>query len=179
VILLERARGDQGEVSQIASDPAVDYVLRDPSEREIARTFARRDLLDLALCATGALAAAALLGPTALYLAAPAGGRSRRGEVPLGKADLIPVNGARTKLIDGEEFLIVRRDEERFVALTATCPHSRICLVEWDEKRRQIVCPCHRGVFDLYGNVISGPPPRPLRPRELVVRDGFLYAKGS
>lgn len=179
VILLERAKSGQEEVQGLVSDPAIDYVLHDPSEREIARTFARRDLLDLALASTGALCAAALLGPLALYLKSPAGGRTTRGDVPLGAADLIPVNGARTKLIHGEECLIVRRDEQEFVALSATCTHSRVCLVEWDEKRRQIVCPCHRGVFDLFGNVVSGPPPEPLRRREVVVRDGQLYARGT
>lgn len=179
VILLERAKSGQEEVQGIVSDPGVDYVLADPSEREIARTFARRDLLDLALASTGALAAAALLGPLALYLGAPPGGRTTRGDVPLGEAGQILVNGARTKLIHGEEYLVVRPEEDTFVALSATCPHSRVCLVEWDEKRRQVVCPCHRGVFDLHGNVISGPPPEPLRRREVFVRDGQLYARGT
>lgn len=178
VLLLERARSDQEEVRDLVADPAIDYVLADPSEREIARTFARRDMLDLALLSTGALVAAALLGPLALYLGAPAGVRTQRGDVALGAAN-IPVNGARTRLIHGEEYLVVRRDEKQFVALSATCPHSRVCLVEWDEKRQQVVCPCHRGVFDIYGNVVSGPPPEPLRRREVVVRDGQLYARGE
>jgi nitrite reductase/ring-hydroxylating ferredoxin subunit len=179
VLLLERARADQEEVRELVADPAIDYVLADPSEREIARTFARRDLLDFALASTGALVAAALLGPLALYLGAPAGGRTTRGDVQLGKADLIPVGGARTKLVHGEEYLVVRPDERRFVALSATCPHSNVCLVEWDPKRRQVICPCHRGVFDLQGNVISGPPPAPLRRREVDVRDGQIYVRGS
>lgn len=179
VLLLERARADQEEVRDLVSDPAIDYVLADPSEREIARTFARRDLLDFALASTGALVAAALLGPLALYLGAPAGARTTRGDVALGKADLIPVNGARTKLVHGEEYLVVRPAESQFVALSATCPHSHVCLVEWDEKRRQVVCPCHRGVFDLQGNVVSGPPPAPLRRREVVVRDGQIYVRGT
>lgn len=179
IVLLERARPDQEDVQGITSDAAVDYVLRDPSEREIARTFARRDLLDFALLSTGALVAAALLGPLALYLGAPAGARTRRGDVLLGRADLIPVNGALTRLVDGEEFLVVRPEKEQYVALSATCPHSRVCLVEWDAKRGQVVCPCHRGVFDLRGNVVSGPPPEPLHRREVVVRDGQLYARGS
>jgi len=179
VILLERARSDEDEIKELVKDPAIDYVLADPSEREIARTFARRDLLDLALASTGALVVAALLGPLALYLGAPAGGRTTRGEVPLGKADSIPVNGAHTKLIHGEEYLVVRREKDQFVALSATCTHSRVCLVEWDGKRQQVVCPCHRGVFDLNGNVISGPPPEPLRRRDVVIRDGQLYARGT
>ncbi len=62
MVLLERARSEQPEARDLLADPAIDYVLRDPSEREIARTFARRDLLDLALASTGALVAAALLG---------------------------------------------------------------------------------------------------------------------
>jgi Rieske Fe-S protein len=179
VLLLERARGDQPEMREVASDPAVDYVLHDPSEGEIARTFPRRDLLDFALASTGTLVAAAFLGPLALYLGAPASGRTTRGEVALGKAELIPENGAHAKLIHGEEYLVVRPEKETYVALSATCPHSRVCLVEWDPKRRQVVCPCHRGVFDLHGNVISGPPPEPLRRRDVFVRDGQLYARGN
>jgi len=179
VLLLERARSGQEDVKDIVEDTAVDYVLADPSEGEIARTFARRDLLDLALASTGVLVAAALLGPLAKYLSSPASGRTTRGDVPLGKAESIPPNGAHTKLIHGEEYLIVRPEKDQFVALSATCTHSRVCLVQWDPKLRQVVCPCHRGIFDLHGNVISGPPPEPLRLREVVVRDGQLYARGT
>jgi len=72
---------------------------------------------------------------------------------------------------------VVRRDERHFHTLSATCTHSDVCLVEWDKERRQLVCPCHRGVFDLNGNVVAGPPPRPLERREVVVRDGGVYVR--
>ncbi|MHC4844753.1 MAG: QcrA and Rieske domain-containing protein, partial [Planctomycetota bacterium] len=88
-----------------------------------------------------------------------------------------PVGGAQSKVVDGEDFLIIRRGEDDFHALTATCTHSEVCLVEWDGKSRQLVCPCHRGIFDLYGNVVSGPPPRPLERREVSVRDGRVYMR--
>jgi cytochrome b6-f complex iron-sulfur subunit len=91
--------------------------------------------------------------------------------------DAIPVNGAVSKVIDGREFIVVRRDEERFFALSATCTHSEVCLVAWDPRRHQLVCPCHRGVFDLNGNVVSGPPPRPLERRDVTVRQGSLYVR--
>ncbi|MFQ5843804.1 MAG: ubiquinol-cytochrome c reductase iron-sulfur subunit, partial [Planctomycetota bacterium] len=70
-------------------------------------------------------------------------------------------------------------DEARFHTLSGTCTHSEVCLVEWDPKRRQLVCPCHRGIFDLQGNVVSGPPPRPLARHEVFVRDGSLYLRRS
>jgi cytochrome b6-f complex iron-sulfur subunit len=87
------------------------------------------------------------------------------------------VGGARTRVIDGEEYVIVRRSETSFHALSATCTHSEVCRVAWDGERRQLVCPCHKGVFDLAGNVVSGPPPRPLTRREVVVRNGEVYVK--
>jgi Rieske Fe-S protein len=177
VLLLEGVRGDQVELRPVVEDPAVEHVLHSPSEREITRIFTRRDLLNLSLGTTGLLAGAAVLVPLGMYLAAPASVRSARGDLRVADVDAIPVNAARSKVIDGKEFLIVRRDATRYHALAATCTHSEVCLVEWDPKRRQLVCPCHRGIFDLNGNVIAGPPPRPLERREVVVRDSGVYVR--
>jgi Rieske Fe-S protein len=175
IFLLDEIRGDVQVLAPALDDPAVEYVLKSPSEREIARLFARRELLDLAVGAMGLLAGAAVLGPVAVYLATPNSERSPRGPVVVGQADSIPENGAQIKVVDDEEFLIIRRSGNRFHALSAVCTHSRSCLVGWDAKRQQVICPCHHGVFDLHGNVVSGPPPQPLARREVVVRDGTLY----
>ncbi|MFV1959936.1 MAG: ubiquinol-cytochrome c reductase iron-sulfur subunit [Planctomycetota bacterium] len=70
-----------------------------------------------------------------------------------------------------------RTGEERYVVISSTCTHLQVCTVKWDKDRNQLVCPCHRGIFDLYGNVISGPPPRPLRRLAVVVREGDVYVK--
>jgi cytochrome b6-f complex iron-sulfur subunit len=177
VLLLERAHGDKEELQPVIEDPAVEHVLHNPSEREITRIFTRRDLLNLSLGTTGLLAGAAIFGPIAMYLAAPASERTARGDLLVAGADAIPVNGARTKIIEGREFLIVRRDATNFHALARACTHSEVCLVDWDPKRRQLVCPCHRGIFDLNGNVVAGPPPRPLERRDVVVRDGAVYVR--
>jgi len=177
VILLRAAHADQPEWKDLTEDPAVEAVLANPSEGEIARLFSRRDLLDFSIWSTGVLAAAAVVGPLALYLTSPAGQRSPRGDLLLGRANLIPINGSLTRLIDGEEFLIIRRGENDFHALSATCTHSQVCLLSWNPELGQIVCPCHRGIYDAFGNVVSGPPPRPLARREVVVRDGSLYVK--
>jgi cytochrome b6-f complex iron-sulfur subunit len=179
VVRLERAHSDAPEMAPILDDPAVDYVLRSPTEREIARLFSRRDLLNVSLATTGALTAAAVLGPLALFLTEPTTERAPRGPVLVGRADTIPVNGGQIKVVDGDEFLVIREDEERFVALNAICTHSEVCLVGWNAERRQVICPCHRGVFDIYGNVVSGPPPRPLARREVFQRNGQLYMRRS
>jgi menaquinol-cytochrome c reductase iron-sulfur subunit len=41
------------------------------------------------------------------------------------------------------------------------CTHLG-CKVHWEEERNAFICPCHDGVFDKAGNVVSGPPPEPL-----------------
>ncbi len=57
-----------------------------------------------------------------------------------------------------------------------TCSHLG-CLVRWDEKRDEFLCPCHGAVFDKNGTVIAGPPPRPLQKLEVKVEAGVLYVK--
>ena len=41
------------------------------------------------------------------------------------------------------------------------CTHLG-CRVRWVSGQEEFFCPCHDGVFDIDGNVVSGPPPRPL-----------------
>jgi cytochrome b6-f complex iron-sulfur subunit len=176
-LLVDSTPGSAAALATLAADPAVEYVLANPSREEISRVFSRRDLLTVALWGTGVMAAACLAAPVALFLRNPTQERAGRGEQLVGRVDSIPVGGAQSKVVDGEDILIIRRDEERFAALTATCTHSEVCLVEWDASRGQLVCPCHHGIYDLFGNVVSGPPPRPLERRDVVVRDGHLYIR--
>jgi len=176
-IVVARLRGDDAEATALLDDPAIDYVLRDPSEAEIARIFSRRSMLNLAIGSTG-LVSAALLGiPLGFYLSSSTGQRSLDGDLLVGRLDQIPINGARTQFVEGEEVIFVRRTEVEVLGFSATCTHSDICLVNWDAERHQLVCPCHRGIFDIRGNVVSGPPPRPLRQRTVVVRDGNVYVR--
>jgi Rieske Fe-S protein len=37
------------------------------------------------------------------------------------------------------------------------------------------ICPCHNGHFSIDGEVISGPPPRPLDVYATKIEDGLLY----
>jgi Rieske Fe-S protein len=63
----------------------------------------------------------------------------------------------------GEDPLIVLRvDEDDFRAFSATCTHLD-CIVEYQKDERRIWCNCHNGMYDLSGQVVSGPPPRPLQ----------------
>jgi cytochrome b6-f complex iron-sulfur subunit len=71
-------------------------------------------------------------------------------------------------------FWVVRLDASRVVALSSVCTHVR-CILGFDRVRKGLVCPCHDGRFDLAGNVLSGPPPRPLATYPVSIRAGEVF----
>ncbi len=73
-------------------------------------------------------------------------------------------------------FWVIRTERDQLIALSAVCTHLR-CILRWDADRGELVCPCHGGTFDLNGNVLIGPPPRPLRTFETHVRGGVIYVR--
>ncbi len=66
-------------------------------------------------------------------------------------------------------------DGETYTALDATCTHLG-CIVRWKEAENYFACPCHAGFYTREGDVISGPPPRPLRRLETKIEQGVLKA---
>jgi Rieske Fe-S protein len=74
--------------------------------------------------------------------------------------------------------LLVRVDEETFVAYEQQCTHLT-CPVVPDVAAGELHCPCHEGIFDLLtGRPLAGPPRRPLARVRLAVRQGKVYATG-
>ena len=57
--------------------------------------------------------------------------------------------------------IFIDREGDGYRAFSAVCQHLG-CSVRWDAAKKQFLCPCHGGVYDRDGRVVSGPPPRPL-----------------
>jgi len=66
------------------------------------------------------------------------------------------------------------RDSGDVIVLSDICTHLS-CKVRWSSEQGVFVCPCHDGIFDREGAVLSGPPPRPLDRFETKVEDGQLF----
>ncbi len=60
-----------------------------------------------------------------------------------------------------ETVVYLDREGAGYRALSATCTHLG-CRVSWNEQAKHFQCPCHGGVYDRDGRVVSGPPPAPL-----------------
>ncbi len=114
-------------------------------------------------------------GVVAAYLKAPER-RERVAErlVRVGLLDQLRIGEALLVRHGLTPFYVVRLDAARVVAISAVCTHVR-CILGFDRERRGLVCPCHDGRFDLAGNVLSGPPPRPLPTYTVSVRAGEVF----
>jgi cytochrome b6-f complex iron-sulfur subunit len=102
--------------------------------------------------------AAALAG--ASFLKAPESAR-RAGLLRCGTFSSLAVGEARLVRHGAEPIFVVRLGESKVLAVSAICTHVR-CVLHWNRENGTFRCPCHDGAFEKTGNVLSGPPKRPL-----------------
>lgn len=134
----------------------------------------RRDFIKLASAAVGAIIGAAIGLPAIAYLIDPAlkaGGKD--AWVPLGPLENFeigkpsPVTFVRTKVNGWEKtansygVFVLRKSGDEVMVLSNRCTHLS-CRVNWNEPQQAYICPCHDAAFGLEGEVLGGPPPRPL-----------------
>ncbi len=109
------------------------------------------------------------------FLKAP---RSRRSlaerVIKIGPVESLPVGSAQLVRHGRKPMFVVRTDQETLVALSAVCTHVH-CILAFDDTQRALTCPCHNGAFDLSGNVLSGPPHRPLERFRVETQLGEIY----
>lgn len=80
---------------------------------------------------------------------------------------------------DADPAILLRVDDRQVVAFSQKCTHLG-CVVYYQPEENRWHCPCHEGNFEpLTGDVISGPPIRPLGKIEVEIRDdGMIWALG-
>ncbi len=147
----------------------------------------RRNFLAIATGAIGAVIGVVIAIPAVAYVVGPALKRKtsenwvRLGptsKVELGTPSLFKTTIERqTGWILTEEELsvyVLTEDGREYIALSNICTHLG-CRVRWITDQGQYFCPCHNAAFDKIGQVVSGPPPRPLDRYETKVEDDQLY----
>lgn len=107
------------------------------------------------------------LYPAVRFTQAPAVPEASVNEVSAGKLQDLKPNSGKMVKFGSRPALLVRVSETEWRAFSGICTHLN-CNVQYQESRHQIWCACHNGFYDLNGNVVSGPPPRPLE--EFAVR---------
>lgn len=66
---------------------------------------------------------------------------------------------------------VVRTSETEVAVFDPHCTHLG-CPLAWSTGSKSFVCPCHGGSFNHDGEVIAGPPPRPMIRYDTRIQDG-------
>jgi cytochrome b6-f complex iron-sulfur subunit len=139
------------------------------------KAVSRRNFMDWIIKGGLLTTLAGMLFPALSYLWPVMRGGPASDSEEVGKVDDIPVWGSKKVILGGSAVLIIRTPDQ-VKAFSAICTHLG-CLVDWNGQKREIACPCHAGFFNLEGQVISGPPPRPLPAHAVNVVDGKIFVK--
>lgn len=177
LVVLGETRKKKDLRRELLASPGVERVVRILPERGHEHLLGRRSFLDRLLVGTGAVLGLILGGVVAGFLLK--GGRKLRqvGILPVGPVKDFEKRPYRLVNFQDNAVIVVYTSASRFYALSATCTHSQICRVQWDASKQQFGCPCHRSAFDVHGNVLHGPPPRPLRSYGVKVINDEVYVR--
>ncbi|MGA9276860.1 ubiquinol-cytochrome c reductase iron-sulfur subunit [Ilumatobacter sp.] len=165
------------DVEAVPVDPPIwkrDFPYEAESEEEVTR----REFARYLLLGAGTMAAANV------GLAAWTQLRSINTGEPMEIIALDEVSVGGTYLFryptDADPAVLLRVDDAQVVAFSQKCTHLG-CVVYFEPDHDRWHCPCHEGNFEpVTGEVISGPPTRPLGKIEVEVRDdGRIWALGK
>ena len=122
--------------------------------------------------------AASILYPVWRYLIPPKIAESMVSSVKVGKLAEIPVDSGQIFKFGRKPGILLRTPDGEIKAFHAICTHLD-CIVQYRKDMERIWCACHNGVYDLNGRNISGPPPSPLEPYEVHIKDGEVFVSRS
>jgi len=72
-------------------------------------------------------------------------------------------------------YILIRLTEDKWRCFEQKCTHLS-CSVLYRSDLKKIQCPCHEGAYDPEtGEVLQGPPPRPLPQLSVIIRDNKIY----
>ena len=152
--------------------------------------ISRRRFMSVAIVLMNAVFALLMAIPGLGYLLTPVFRKSSGAWVRLGpvgkfqsttpeKAVFRYISESGYRREEKQAFVWVRQEASApggYVVFSPVCSHTG-CNVAWQDPRRAFVCPCHNGTYDIHGNVIAGPPPRPLQQLPTKIENDTLYIR--
>lgn len=149
--------------------------------------LSRRDFIKATVATIGGLIGAVIAVPSILFLLSPSlKTEENTDSIDLGPLENYPV-GIPTRFdftltkVNGWErtatnygLYVVRKSDSEVRVFSDICTHLG-CRVTWHPDQEHYISPCHDGHFDIVGNVISGPPPRPLDEFVTKIEEGNLF----
>ncbi len=113
---------------------------------------------------------ASVFYPVVMYLKPPDQREIEVSSVSAGSLSDFEVESSKIIRFGNKPVLVIKTEDNDFRAFSAICTHLD-CTVQYRNDFGVIWCACHNGKFDLNGRNISGPPPRPLDPYLVAIKD--------
>jgi len=134
----------------------------------------RRTFVNLFLGGSFLGTVVSFLYPLVRYIIPPRRAEAAAKRILAAKVGELAPNSAKFFRFGSTAAVLVNTTDGQLRAFSAVCTHLT-CTVRYEGDTGTLFCPCHNGRFDLAGNVISGPPPRPLEAYEVEVSAGDIY----
>lgn len=147
----------------------------------------RRKVLGWLVAGINLVVGAVVIGPVLGFVTSPVRRKPKENWIAVLNESDLAVGQTREvaflmKIRDGyadverKYTVFLHRYPDRVVAFDPACTHLG-CRVTWVGDKNRYLCPCHGGVFDPDGNVVSGPPPKPLESHPVKVEGGRIWVQ--
>ncbi|HLG14463.1 MAG TPA: Rieske 2Fe-2S domain-containing protein [Blastocatellia bacterium] len=149
-------------------------------EQEVGskQTSGRRKFLDYLLGTSIGATLVAIFYPVIKFMTPPEVIESAQNSVVAGKVKELAANSGIIFKFGNKPGILIRTPSGELKAFTAVCTHLD-CIVQYRPDMKQIWCACHNGQYNLSGQNVGGPPPRPLEEYVVNTRgDDIVVSKG-
>lgn len=147
------------------------------SQTETTEVTRRQFAKFLCLVSGGLATGSAFVAAKAVFFP----GKKLQGTHRVCGVDELPVGGTRSFVLEGSStpYILIHLENGEFKAYEQKCTHLS-CAVFYKPGSGKIECPCHNGWFDaMTGEVLQGPPPRPLPRLEVRVNGNDIFVSAA
>ncbi len=131
----------------------------------------RRSFLSRLWLGLGGLALAEYLWLVVEFLRPRAGSADAAGVLVAGPVEQFELDSVTA--FPAGRFYLTRLADGGFLAVSRECTHLG-CTVPWMADEAKFVCPCHSSAYDIRGDVLSPPAPRPLDIHPVRIENGVV-----
>ena len=138
----------------------------------------RREFLDYLMGTSVVATLVAIAYPVVRFLIPPPATESAQNSVVAAKVSELEPNSGKIFKFGAKPGILVRTPSGELKAFSATCTHLD-CIVQYRSDMKMVWCACHNGQYNLSGQNVGGPPPRPLEEFAVNIRgDEIVVSKG-
>jgi cytochrome b6-f complex iron-sulfur subunit len=149
-----------------------------PNRKAPVEPRGRRQFLNYLLGTSFGATMVAILYPAVKFIVPPEVIEAAQNSVVAAKLGEIAPNSGKIFKFGNKPGLLVRTQAGELKAFSAVCTHLE-CIVQYEPEKKQIWCACHNGQYNLSGQNVGGPPPRPLEEYVVNTRgDDIVVSKG-